>query len=262
MTDQDRELARVRNPVLSISAAGWVLLLIEPGAIAHCAIRNCPGSSWWELLQMGLVANPPAVLAAGWGVMLLAMMGPALIPPIHHVRMQSLQRRRTGAITLFVVGYAAMWLPVSILLLGIELTTAPLALQPYVAIAATFVTLAWQLSPWKQLCLNRGHMQRPLAPFGFAAYRDALRFGMAHGIWCAGSCWALMLLPMLLPRGHVAAMAAAGFVLFSERLERPAPPRWRWRFSSKLARMLIAQTQIRLAGCQRVTNRPPIQFVT
>ena len=97
------------------------------------------------------------------------------------------------------------------------------------ALAAAVLALAWQASPAKQRCLNRCHAHPPLAAFGWRAARDALALGLRHGGWCVGSCWALMLLVLLLPQGHVAGMAAAAVLMFSERLDPPRPPAWRLR---------------------------------
>ena len=53
----------------------------------------------------------------------------------------------------------------------------------------------YQLTPLKQACLRRCR-----SPLGFlmAEWRDGLRgalaMGLKHGLWCAGCCWALMLL--------------------------------------------------------------------
>ena len=38
-----------------------------------------------------------------------------------------------------------------------------------------------------------------------------------------------MLFPMMLPRGHVLAMAGVTALIVGERLEAPATARWRWR---------------------------------
>jgi predicted metal-binding membrane protein len=108
------------------------------------------------------------------------------------------------------------------------------------------IALAWQFSPFKQRCLNRCHAHGELSAFGAAADLDALRFGLAHGIWCACSCWALMLFPMLLPRGHLVAMACIAVLIFCERLEQPNPPCWRWRGLGKAKRIVLAQARISL----------------
>jgi predicted metal-binding membrane protein len=110
------------------------------------------------------------------------------------------------------------------------------------------IAFVWQCSPIKQRCLNRGHNHRELAAFGLAADLDALRFGTTHALWCVGSCWALMLFPMLLPAGHLAGMAVVSFLMISERLEQPQQLSWGLRLRGKLMRIVVAQTQIHLHG--------------
>lgn len=241
MTYDPRELARVRNPVLLLSAAAWIWLLADPGGLtvqAHCAALGSSG---------GL--PPPASLAAGWGLMLVAMMSPALILPINHLRLRSFKRRRARAIALFAAGYGAVWMAVGGVLLAGALAARWSAPDSYLPAAGVILlAIVWQLSPVKQRCLNRCHAHSELAAFGVAADLDALRFGASHGVWCAGSCWALMLVPMLLPWGHVAAMAIVAVLTFSERLEHPRPPSWRWRGLGKARRIVAAQTRIRLQG--------------
>jgi|SRR3954447_13740042 predicted metal-binding membrane protein len=233
-----RELARVRNPVLLLCTAAWIWLLADPGgwtAQAHCA-------------AMGSGSLPPAAsLAAGWALMLVAMMSPALILPISHVRLSSFKRRRARAIVLFAVGYGAIWMAVGGVLMAGALAARGWAPDSYLPAAGVILlAIVWQLSPVKQRCLNRCHAHTELAAFGVAADLDAFRFGASHGVWCAGSCWALMLVPMLLPWGHVAAMAIVAVLTFSERLEYPRPPSWRWRGLGKARRIVAAQTRIRL----------------
>lgn len=240
-----REPAWVRNRVLAVSAAAWTLLLLRPAGIAHCPVAVI-GAPSQQSRAMLLETHPPAALAAGWTLMLVAMMAPALIAPILHVRLQSFRTRRARAVALFVTGYILVWLPAGALLTAIALAgtlfMGPLALTT-TALAAAAI---WQCSPAKQSCLNRGHALMALAAFGAAADRDAFRFGVTHAWWCVGSCWALMLIPMLLPFAQAAAMAAAAFLIVSERLDHAAAPRWTCRFSGKLLRLLVAQTRIRL----------------
>jgi predicted metal-binding membrane protein len=175
------------------------------------------------------------------------MMSPALILPIGHVRLRSFKRRRARAIMLFVAGYAAIWMAVGGVLLAVARAAkllAPTSVLP--AAGMILLAIVWQLSPVKQRCLNRCHAPTELAAFGVAADLDALRFGLSHGVWCAGSCWALMLSPMLLPGGHVAAMAFVAVLTFSERLEPPRLPRWHWRGLGTVSRIAVAQARIRL----------------
>jgi predicted metal-binding membrane protein len=245
-----QEFARVRNPVLFVAVAGWILLLVGQGSMlmfAHCPAASCEAMSFSASLHMFLAMNHPASLAAGWALMLVAMMSPVLVPPLYYIRGRSFTHRRVRSTAFFLAGYAAIWMAVGGILLAIVVAVKLLAPQTYLAAAAVvLIALAWQFSPIKQRCLNRCYAHPVLAAFGGAADFDALRFGMTHGAWCVGSCWALMLAPMLLPQAHVLAMAAVAILIFCERLEAPGPLCWRWRGFGKAARIMIAQAQIRL----------------
>jgi predicted metal-binding membrane protein len=250
MTPAARQRSQVRAPVLFISAAAWILLVVEPGGAAlsaHCSpamLGVMPSPASLDLL---LKFNPPASLAAGWALMLAAMMAPVLIAPVRHVRDRSFSHRRARAIALFVAGYASVWMAAGVMLLALALAARLVAPESSVPVAlAAMIALVWQFSPFKQRCLNRCHAHSELAAFGPAADIEALRFGLSHGVWCVGSCWALMLLPLLVSRGHVAAMAAVTLWLFAERLDRPMPPRWRLRAPDKAARIVFAQARMRL----------------
>jgi len=245
-----RELGRVRNPLLIASAVAWLLLLAEPAStpiFVHCPVTVDPTLPILASLQMQLAMNSPLSLALGWALMLVAMMAPALIAPIQHVRIQSFANRRGRSIGLFLAGYGVVWMGIGGVILAMAPAIRAFAHQSYLpAAAALLIAVLWQFSPIKQRCLNRCHAHRALAAFGFTADVDAFRFGLTQGAWCAGSCWALMLFPMLLPQGHVAAMAIVTLLIFSERFEPPRPLSWRWRGPGKAIRILIAQTRMRL----------------
>jgi predicted metal-binding membrane protein len=250
MTISPQERARIYIPILLISTITWVMLLVNPGSImtlAHCPV-TVSGASLVSF-KMLLAMNPPSSITAGWALMLVAMMSPTLIAPIGHIVERSFKRRRARSVALFVVGYAAIWMTAGSVLLAARLVLSSLAPQSYLPAAVVgLIAFVWQCSPIKQQCLNRGHNHSELAAFGIAANRDALRFGITHGVWCVGSCWALMLFPMLLTEGHFAAMAAVTFLMISERLEQPRPLSWRVSLRAKLMRIVIAQTRIRLHG--------------
>jgi predicted metal-binding membrane protein len=197
--------------------------------------------------QMMLAMNPVSSLIVGWALMLVAMMSPTLIAPIRHVIERSFKRRRARSVMLFVAGYAAIWMAAGAVSMVAVLIFNLLLPQSFLPAAAVgIIAFVWQCSPIKQRCINRGHNHRELAAFGIAADLDALRFGISHAVWCFGSCWALMLFPMVLSQGHFAAMALVTYVMTSERLEQPTPLSWRLRFSGKLMRIAVAQTRIRL----------------
>jgi predicted metal-binding membrane protein len=234
MTPAARERSQVRLPLLFMSAAAWIGLAAGPGGTslhAHCTAAT--------------VAAIPS-LAGGWALMLAAMMAPVLIPPVRHLRDRTFARRHARGIGLFVAGYAAIWMATGALLLALALGVRRAAPGSFVPVVlATAIAMVWQFSPAKQRCLNRCHAHPELAAFGRAADIGALRFGLTHGVWCAGSCWPLMFLPLLISRGHIAAMAAVSLWLFAEQLDRPMPPRWGLRGPGKATRLVIAQARMR-----------------
>lgn len=234
--------------ILSISAFVWVLLLINPGdimTIEHCHVSASGPSA--ASLNMLLAMNPFSSQLIGWGLMVVAMMLPKLIPPIQAICMQSFKRYRFLLSSLFILGYLSTWMLAGVVMIGVILGLNLLMPMSYIpALAVGIVAVIWQFSPIKQRFLNLGHDHRPLAAFGWAANRDALLFGVMHGVWCIGSGWALMLFPMLLPKGHNLAMIIATFMMISEHMEHPRFPAWYLSFRLKLLRIIIAQTSIKL----------------
>jgi predicted metal-binding membrane protein len=179
--------------------------------------------------------------------MLAAMMAPTLIAPVGHVYLRSFASRRVGLAVLFVIGYAAVWMPAGALLLAVVRVVTSLATESrLLAPGALALAAAWQCSPSKQRCLNRCHARPEVTAFGAAADAGAFRFGLRDGMWCVGSCWALMLLPSLVsPSLHLVVMAAVSVQVFSERCDQSSPPAWRWRGPDKVTRFLVAQSRVR-----------------
>ncbi|QMW05429.1 copper chaperone [Spirosoma foliorum] len=238
--------------IISISLFVWVLLLINPGhimTIEHCHVSTSGPST--ASLQMLLEMNPFSSQLIGWGIMVVAMMLPKLIVPIQYICIQNFKENRLLTSLLFVFGYVSAWMLVGVFMVGAIISLNLLLPMSYIpALGVFFIAVIWQFSPIKQRCLNQGHDHRRLAVFGWPAYRDAFLFGLMHGTWCVGSGWALMLWPMLLPNGHNLAMIMVTFIMLSEHLEHPQIPRWRIDFRTKLLRILVAQTQIKLKQVQ------------
>jgi predicted metal-binding membrane protein len=234
----------------TIGLFGWSMLALDARGLtppAFCA----SGMSWpvpWSSFDVALALNSPAKLAADWALMVAAMMAPLLLAPLRHVRDRSFARRRARATLLFVAGYAAAWMMAGVALQAIALAAlwampAPVIGLGLVAAAA----MAWQVSPAKQWCLNRCHRRPQLAAFGAAADFDAATFGLTNGAACVGTCWALMLLMLLVGAGHFLAMIAVTLFVFAERLENPTPLGWRLRGAGKALRIVAAQARTRLA---------------
>lgn len=151
------------------------------------------------------------VMVLMWWVMMIAMMTPAAAPVILlHARVTrhaQCQGRSSGGVVpagAFLAGYLAIWLAFSLaatllqwsleragLIDGMLMWSTSRDLTAVLLLAAG----AYQLSPFKTACL--GHCRSPvewLARHSHAGRRGAFRMGLAHGTYCLGCCWTLMLL--------------------------------------------------------------------
>jgi predicted metal-binding membrane protein len=245
--------ARIRILLLLASLSAWVPFFASWHSLqgmVHC------GSSGLGPLSVSfnslLMVNPPATFMAGWAVMVVAMMFPLLTGPTYHICSNCFVHHQRRLTTLFVLSYSFVWMMVGVVLWTVELIGKLLVPGTWLlASIVAIVALIWQCSPVKQRCLNRCHLRHPLSAFGRSAEYDAISFGFMHGVWCTGSCWVWMLLPLLLPRGHFVAMVPIAALILSERLEHPDSLRWRWRGPGKAIRILIAQARIRLDSRER-----------
>ncbi|APC18691.1 hypothetical protein BLL42_24370 [Pseudomonas frederiksbergensis] len=226
--------------LILISLAGWGLLL---GSVQMLSIPAFCGAfvplayaASWQGIEQVLLFNPPRQLVVSWLLMLLAMTPLLLVHPLTYVWQRSLLRKRWQAVVLFVLGFASVWT-----LAGLLLMTSVIAARVMFGVSqamAFVVTLAvclvWQASPLKQRYLNRCHHQPRISAFGWGFIRDCLAYGVTSGGWCIGSCWALMLLPMLAEQVHLPMMLLAMGWMLLERLQRTQPARWRWPFQLRL----------------------------
>jgi predicted metal-binding membrane protein len=260
MTTSRKTCNSISFLVFTVSAALWILLLMNPGnmMISHCslAVQHCPvimqnypvtvQKSSQVSFQKLVGMNSIMFLMTGWTFMVIAMMLPKLIMPIQYIYGHSFKNRRLSLSLLFVFGYISVWTAAGFVMIAAKLGLYLLMPGSYLpSVLLGIIAIGYQFSPIKQRCLNRAHEHRTIAAFGWTARRDALLFGVTHGVWCIGSGWAIMLTPILLPNGHNLAMIVMTLIMFSEHLEHPQAPRWRIDFRTKLFRIIVAQTQIK-----------------
>jgi predicted metal-binding membrane protein len=126
--------------------------------------------------------------------------------------------------TVFLVGYLAVWL-----IVGAGMTLATLLSArlpsgaPATAAAGFLLAAAWHAAPIRRRALASCHFTMPIAPAGWNADADCLRYGCVIGRRCVVSCWALML-ACVLARHHTVAMLGTAILMFMERLAfRPRP---------------------------------------
>ena len=145
------------------------------------------------------------LLWAMWSVMMTAMMLPSAAPLILLYgaaarRSPESVQRHTYALA---AGYLAAWAMFSLAAtalqrgLAVLLLLTPMMEAGSSRLSATLLIVAglYQWTPLKHACLRA--CQLPLG-FLMARWRDgwpgAFRMGLAHGSYCVGCCWALMLL--------------------------------------------------------------------
>ncbi|CAM3903012.1 hypothetical protein D3C81_270780 [compost metagenome] len=225
-------------PVLLATAGFGLALSIYSDAStegpAFCVATNGLSvfTSWPAVLQAELAVNPIHRILAGWLLMLLTMMPPLLAMPLMHVWRSSLPNRRIRASAGFLLGYCAPWMAAGLVLSALALLLQITVVDNALAIAL-LIALLWSASPWHRAALNRSHQPRRIGLFGGAADRDCLVFGMTHGAYCIGSCWAWMLVPVVSGAWHIPMMLFTGVIMLAERFTPPGPARWCWpRFFS------------------------------
>lgn len=203
-------LARPELAVPAVAAAAWAALAAHELWPLH-EHRAGPASP----ASLGVVAE---AVTAGV-VMAVAMMLPVAFPAVRHVSQSSLRWRRPRAVAEFAGAYTALWAAFGA---AEHLLVAPVGRSAAATAGALLVAAAWQLTPWKQHFVRRGHRALPLPPTGARATAAALRFGRVHGAACVGSCWGLMLVAAIVPSHQVPwAAALTGVSLWERRNRRP-----------------------------------------
>jgi predicted metal-binding membrane protein len=218
--------APVRLSVLGASLAAWFTLAALSWRSAQglpdflCSVTPAP----W--LTPGWFASA----CLGWLLMIVAMMAPMTLPAIAHIQVSVFAQRRVRTILIFLAGFAAIWLIPGLVISALAKSLGSLTTRSYgPAALALLVAAIWQCSPLRQGFLNRCHTHPPLAAFGLRADVDALRLGLAHGLWCIGTCWAWMLLTAMLPVWHLLVMPVIAVLAYCERLDAPRRPAWQIR---------------------------------
>ncbi len=196
-----------------------------------------------------------SLFAAGWLLMIVAMMLPTSIPLV--VTFAALVRRRPAHTRLVggvLLGYLATWWAFGVVAyIGDRGIHAGVDAIPWLAehpqlIAGGTLLIAglWQFSPLKYRCLDECR-----SPLGFVMNRwrgvrpsrEAFSLGVAHGLFCIGCCWSMMLVMFGLGLGSLAWMLVLGAVM---AIEKNAS--WGRRISRPLGVLLILAAVAAVAG--------------
>ncbi|MGH2475373.1 MAG: DUF2182 domain-containing protein [Candidatus Limnocylindrales bacterium] len=219
-------------------------LLVALAVTAWLALWLWEGSPYGAYLHhagdVGPIALEAALFSLGWVLMIVAMMLPSSIPLVLTFGALVRRRRRPSLLVLLLLtGYLIAWgafgLGAWLADRGIHAAVATipwLAEHPQVIIATTLAAAGlWQFSPVRDRCLEECR-----SPLGFVINRwqgtseqaEALRMGIAHGVFCVGCCWSLMLVMFGVGLGSLTAMLVLGGLTAVEknlpigrRLSRP-----------------------------------------
>ena len=163
-----------------------------------------------------------SLFAAGWVLMIVAMMLPSSLPLVLTFGALVRRRRRPGIlVALMLAGYLVVWASFGLAAWAFDrgihaaVDALPwLAAHPQVIIGTTLLAAGlWQFSPLRDRCLDECR-----SPLGFvlnrwrgiSERREAFAMGIAHGAVCVGCCWSLMLVLFGVGLANVAAMLVFG----------------------------------------------------
>ncbi len=217
------------------------------------------GSSYGHYLHHDGTAGPlaaqAALFAVGWFLMIVAMMLPSSVPLVlTFARLVGRRRQPTLLVSLLLVGYLIVWTGFGFAVWigdrGIHAAVDALpwlAEHPQLIIGTTLLVAGlWQFSPLRERCLEECR-----SPLGFvisrwhgtSERRESLAMGLAHGAFCVGCCWSLMLVMFGVGLASVPAMLGLGAIT---AIERNLP--WGRRITRPLGVVLILAAVYAVAG--------------
>lgn len=226
--------------------AGWSYRQLERGTLVGTLVvlLGLAAVAWWVTVDTaggmssmvrGLAdvgrAMPfdmsAALFMAMWLTMMVAMMFPSVAPIVLLHRLVT-RRRGVGPLptAVFALGHLAVWTALGVVPLlvlhSFRQTAEP---SPWIGRAAGAVLLlagAYQFTRWKDTCLRACR-----SPMTFLATHDfgtglhgTFRTGVAHGLYCAGCCWALMTVLFVVGLMNLAWMALIAAVFLAEKTWR------------------------------------------
>jgi predicted metal-binding membrane protein len=199
-------------------------------------------------LDLVRVEGGPVLLlfVLGWMLMTVAMMLPTSLPLV--VLFRGIVRRRSDRgrlLSVLLLGYLGVWTVFGLtvqagdgMLHALVASQVWLSERTFLIGAATLVLAGiYQFTPLKYHCLDR--CRSPLA-FIVGRWRgrqpvgEAFRLGVAHGLFCVGCCWSLMLLMFAVGAGSLGWMLVLGAAMAIEKNVS-----WGRRLSAPLGAVLL-----------------------
>lgn len=201
--------------------SGYATMLVCP-----IVPRSSVGFEPTAAAAIGILAAP---------TMVVAMMGPLVLPALHHAGVSGLWARRGRGPALVLAGFVAAWIPV---IWTIDLAVAVVAgtVGAVTTVVATVaLAVAWQLSDRRVRALRSCVRTVALPPRGRRADVACVGYGLLLGRSCVLSCVGLM--AVVAAAGHgLAAMAAVAAVQLHERQALGPRP---WRLPGLLVMLVV-----------------------
>jgi predicted metal-binding membrane protein len=251
----------LRQPVRDRTILGAALVGLT--AVAWLSLGLWSASPWARYLGHdagaagGAIGIPleVALFTAGWVLMIVAMMLPSSVPLVLVFRAIVGRRPAPGRlVALLLAGYLVVWSAFGaaawVLDRGIHAAVDAwpfLAEHPQLIIGSTLLAAGlWQFSPLRDRCLDECR-----SPLGFVMNRwrgralghEAFLMGVAHGAFCVGCCWSLMLVMFGVGLGSLPTMLALGGLT---AVEKNLP--WGRRLSRPLGVVLVLAAVYAVAG--------------
>jgi len=211
-------------PLMSYTSSGMTAGMESSGTMTGMSILTIVPS-----LSLPVVG----IFEVVWVISMAAMMFPAMIPMVlfyNKVRATeepSVSLARAGGTSLFLAGYIVVYALLGVgaylaIYGGLALSSSfPVPSTPSLIVPSVIliVTGIYQFSSLKNRCLSQC-----VSPFGFFATHSrkglvgAFRMGLSHGAFCAGCCWAYMLVMLAVGAMSVPTMLALTGLVVVEKV--------------------------------------------
>lgn len=222
-------------PVLGgVIVIAWVALAIGSASpygryVSHDWANPGLAAYMCAALPTGGIVLPAVLFVLGWVLMTVAMMLPTALPVLGVFGRLVGGRADAGRLLIIMIGgYLIVWLGFGVAAHLIGAVVVALARRSLwvtfngwsIGVVLLLVAGLFQFSHLKYRCLEACG-----APLGFVLARwrgrrpavEAVRLGIAHGAFCVGCCWALMLLLFAMGTGSVGWMVALGAAMAIEK---------------------------------------------
>jgi predicted metal-binding membrane protein len=220
-----REHLFILTTLVLLSGLAWAVTVYEAGSMG------------WGMFTCSMTMGTPFSVSNGvlyvvlWGVMMVAMMFPAMTPIVGLFRSIAKRKQEQGLaftpVWVFIAGYITLWTLTGSVGYAADLAIQSLpeqipTLRTYGAVIGGLTLIGagiYQLTPLKYLCLSQCR-----SPLGFLlgswrdGHRGAFRMGLEHGLYCLGCCWSLMAVLFVVGTMNLVWMGLLSAVIFAEKI--------------------------------------------